>query len=457
MADGEARSSDLDSTSYDQPDKAASETHPAFIGQAEDSAARVDVGRLLGRRRPQPHRSWSQRYVKFLVVGDSGLGKTTLCQCLLSVPGFDLELHDGTATSHQQFLESPESLCTTVSWDDTADKVKWVYKIQDTPGYGDNLNIMDSIHLMQQYVERQNKIWLALEMDKGRGVDLAEVEDPRVDLCLFCIQPHRLRPVDLRFMAELGKVVPILPIVTKSDTMTIREAATYRREVYRKLQNPQLREPQGSAALGGISAPINVFQFEDSTLERAGVLQSHQSQTVPPFLVVASNDLNQDKLDHQDAVFWPERKYPWGVSEAFNPQHSDLLHLRLLLLKEACDELSAAKRSRYTQWRRKALSKQQRRGPGRMLLGLLLPVLLGFALAKTEVTSKQTKRAASSVSNKLHLPKVKLESRHDATAEESRKISDTEKVVVGDVPVDPDTVKAENAEPPPDRKFLGIF
>lgn len=55
----------------------------------------------------------------------------------------------------------------------------------------------------------------------------------------------------------------------------------------------------------------------------------------------------QDKLDGQDAVFWPERRYPWGVSEAFNPQHSDLLHLRLLLLKEACDELSAAKRARY--------------------------------------------------------------------------------------------------------------
>ena len=48
-----------------------------------------------------------------------------------------------------------------------------------------------------------------------------------------------------RFMAELGKVVPILPIVTKADSMTIREAATYRREVYRKLQNPQLPEPQG--------------------------------------------------------------------------------------------------------------------------------------------------------------------------------------------------------------------
>ena len=49
----------------------------------------------------------------------------------------------------------------------------------------------------------------------------------------------------------------------------------------------------GSAALGGIASAINVFMFEDATLERAGLLQSHQSKSVPPFLVVASNDLNQ--------------------------------------------------------------------------------------------------------------------------------------------------------------------
>lgn len=73
-------------------------------------------------------------------------------------------------------------------------------------GYGDNLNIMNSIHLLQQYVEKQNKVWLAMEMDKGRGVDLAEVEDPRVDLCLFCIQAHRLRPVDLRQVKQFGFV-----------------------------------------------------------------------------------------------------------------------------------------------------------------------------------------------------------------------------------------------------------
>jgi hypothetical protein len=27
-------------------------------------------------------------------------------------------------------------------------------------------------------------------------------------------------------------------------------------------------------------------------------------------------------------VYWPERRYPWGTAEAFNPEHSDLLFLR---------------------------------------------------------------------------------------------------------------------------------
>ena len=69
----------------------------------------------------------SKKYVKFLIVGDSGLvrltlsqhqaghcsarrtagdavqGKTTLIRALFSVPGQELTLHDGTETSPAQF------------------------------------------------------------------------------------------------------------------------------------------------------------------------------------------------------------------------------------------------------------------------------------------------------------------------------------------------------------------
>ena len=93
------------------------------------------------------------------------------------------------------------------------------------------------------------------EMDHSREVDMAEVDDPRVDLCLFCLPPHRLRPVDVRYMAELGKVVPILPIVTKADTMSTAEAAKYRREVYNRLQSPGVPGSRGEGSGSSPSSP----------------------------------------------------------------------------------------------------------------------------------------------------------------------------------------------------------
>lgn len=77
----------------------------------------------------------------------------------------------------------------------------WGLQIQDTPGYGDDLNIWNNIQSMLAYVEQQNRAWLQVEQDRKRTVPLSDLEDPRVDLCLFCLPPHRLRPVDLRYVS----------------------------------------------------------------------------------------------------------------------------------------------------------------------------------------------------------------------------------------------------------------
>lgn len=34
--------------------------------------------------RPRARKKWTNRYVKILIIGDSGLGKTTLVNCLLA-------------------------------------------------------------------------------------------------------------------------------------------------------------------------------------------------------------------------------------------------------------------------------------------------------------------------------------------------------------------------------------
>ena len=110
---------------------------------------------------------------------------------------------------------------------------------------------------------------------------------------------------------------------------------------------------------------------------------------------------------------------------------------------------------RYNQWRRKALAKQRNKGPGRMLLGLLIPVLIGFAVAKTDFGSKRAKHAANSISHRLHLPKVATVSSSKAeAAHEGVPINDTLARMTTE---QPEAAEVKIAEAPQNRKFLGIF
>eukprot|EP00882_Tetradesmus_deserticola_P022055 GHRQ01023938.1.p1 GENE.GHRQ01023938.1~~GHRQ01023938.1.p1 ORF type:complete len:271 (+),score=108.95 GHRQ01023938.1:787-1599(+) len=123
---------------------------------------------LLGPLRPQPTKVWKRKFVKLMVVGDSGLGKTTLISALLSKPGEQLQVHDGTNTPLNQFLKDPDSLITRVTWKDEQDKVVWVFRVQDTPGYGDDQDISRHIGMIVQHINTQNTKWLDMESARDR-------------------------------------------------------------------------------------------------------------------------------------------------------------------------------------------------------------------------------------------------------------------------------------------------
>ena len=106
---------------------------------------------------------------------------------------------------------------------------------------------------------------------------------------------------------------------------------------------------------------------------------------------------------------------------------------------------------RYTQWRRKELANKMRKRPGRMLLGLLLPVVMGFAIAKTGFGSKRTAQALDDVSRSLHLPNIQVVSRHDTEPVHEVKDSEIPRIA------DSQSATNKNDLPPVDRKFLGIF
>ena len=76
-------------------------------------------------------------------------------------------------------------------------------------------------------------------------------------------------------------------------------------------------------------------------------------------------------------LYWPERRYQWGTAEAFNKEHSDLLSLRSLLLKEALEEVTKTKRQRYEDWRRTQLGGfRLGRKIRRMLMFTIVPAVV---------------------------------------------------------------------------------
>jgi hypothetical protein len=82
-----------------------------------------------------------------------------------------------------------------------------------------------------------------------------------------------------------------------------------------------------AAGVPGIKGKIPVFSFSPQAMERAG-MPSGAVSNCPPFMVIASNDINQGMLNAAMPMYWPERAYKWGTAEAYNPEHSDLLALR---------------------------------------------------------------------------------------------------------------------------------
>lgn len=64
--------------------------------------------------------------------------------------------------------------------------------------------------------------------------------------------------------------------------------------------------------------------------------------------VIASNDINDEMNQLDVPVFWPERRYPWGTAQAFNPDHSDLFFLRCVPHAVATRDVAACGCKGYT-------------------------------------------------------------------------------------------------------------
>ena len=59
------------------------------------------------------------------------------------------------------------------------------------------------------------------------------IQDTRIHCCLFFINPtgHSLRPIDVIVMKKLSEVVNVVPVIAKSDSLTLEERDAFKQKV----------------------------------------------------------------------------------------------------------------------------------------------------------------------------------------------------------------------------------
>lgn len=251
--------------------------------------------------------------MNLMVVGESGLGKSTLVNTLFNRGLYDAKEPKDPAVETAKTVE-----INTVSQDLDEGNVKLHLTVIDTPGFGDFVNNSDSWKPIVEDIDQRFDSYLEME----NKVNRTEFDDNRVHACVYFIQPtgHSLKPLDIQVMRKLHKKVNLVPVIAKADTLTEEELNEFKYRILEdiKYQGIEIFEP-----------PRYENDDEETITENEGIM----SQV--PFAIVGSGDL----VTTQDGKKVRGRQYPWGVIEVDNPEHCDFVKLRQLLIKTHLEEL----------------------------------------------------------------------------------------------------------------------
>ncbi|KAF8514388.1 Septin-type guanine nucleotide-binding (G) domain-containing protein, partial [Gautieria morchelliformis] len=249
-----------------------------------------------------------------IVAGQTGLGKSTLINTIFASHLIDSKGHLGSDEPVRQTTE-----IQAVSHVVAENGVKLRLNIVDTPGYGDHVVGFSHLHPCSftfprwdpiiKYIKDQHSVYLCEELAVKHD---RYIQDTRVHCALFFINPtgHSLSLIDVIVMKKLSKVVNVVPVIAKVDSLTMEEREAFKLKVCGPCQ----------------LSIISFIEFELPDLGGARV--SQHSSNIIPFAVVGSerNVIIKGKPVRG-------RKNRWGVINVEDEKHCTFVYLRNFLTR----------------------------------------------------------------------------------------------------------------------------
>ncbi|KAI8838694.1 Septin-type guanine nucleotide-binding (G) domain-containing protein [Chytriomyces cf. hyalinus JEL632] len=260
-----------------------------------------------------------------MAVGRSGLGKSTLVNTI-----FASHLVDSKGLL--KISENGQPIQTTeiqsISHIIEENGVRLKLTITDTPGYGDQVNNDSCWEPVIKHIKDQYSSFLRKELTPTRD---RRITDTRVHAVLFFIAPtgHALTPLDIAVMRRISEVANVIPVIAKSDSLTLEERASFKKRIKDEIEFHGIRTfPY---------ADVFVDTEDDGPLsdeEKAERQLVNAVRDVIPFAVVGS-----EKNVVVDGKAVRGRRTRWGVINVENEDHCEFVALRNFLTRTHMQDL----------------------------------------------------------------------------------------------------------------------
>uniref|UniRef100_A0A8B9N3Z1 Septin 12 n=1 Tax=Accipiter nisus TaxID=211598 RepID=A0A8B9N3Z1_9AVES len=245
-------------------------------------------------------------------TGQSGLGKSTMVNTL-----FKSKVSRKASQPGQEERIPKTVQVQSISHVIEEKGVKMKLTVTDTPGFGDQINNENCWDPIIKYINEQYERYLREEVLITRK---RKIPDTRVHGCVYFVPPtgHWLRPLDLEFMQRLSKIVNVVPVIAKADTLTLEERAEFKQRIQEDLK----------------THAISVYPQADFDQDPDDRLLNDRIREKIPFAVVGADQEHQ--VNGKRVL---GRKTKWGIIEVENPAHCEFPLLRDLLIRSHLQDL----------------------------------------------------------------------------------------------------------------------
>ncbi|KAH9871103.1 hypothetical protein J1614_006677 [Plenodomus biglobosus] len=248
-----------------------------------------------------------------MVVGESGLGKSTLVNTL-----FNTSLYPPKERKPPSLDISKTVSIQSISADIEENGVRLRLTVVDTPGFGDFINNDESWDPIVKNIEQRFDAYL----DAENKVNRVNIVDNRIHAVVYFIQPtgHSLKPLDIEVMKKLHTKVNLIPVIAKADTVTDDEIDNYKKRILADIHYHKIQIFEGPR-----------YELDDEET----IAENQEIMAKVPFAVVGSNT----EVTTIDGRKVRGRQLPWGVVEVDNEEHCDFVKLRQMLIRTHMEEL----------------------------------------------------------------------------------------------------------------------